>query len=128
MVLALGLALVLASTKDHFDCLLIGGMVRGDIEQVVGGLGLWTTKLLNQRLTCCPGEERADDICVDDIRERVASLGDSTDIIPQEFAGLLLAALEVTGVSRADIHPLEIFDEDPLEVLPVVDVVVQEEF
>ena len=38
------------------------------------------------------------------------------DVIPQRFAGLLLAALEVLGVSRADIHPLEIPNEDPLEV------------
>ena len=51
-----------------------------------------------------------------------------TDVIPQGFAGLLLAALEVPGVSRADIRPLEISDEDPLEVRPVMDVVVREEF
>ena len=37
MVLALGLALVLDSIEDCYDRLLIGGMVRGDIEQVAGG-------------------------------------------------------------------------------------------
>ena len=47
-----------------------------------------------------------------------------TDIIPQGFTGLLLVALEVLGVSRADIRPLEISDEDPLEVCPVADAVV----
>ena len=40
LVLALGLALVLASTKDRSDRLLAGGVVRGDIEQVMGGTGL----------------------------------------------------------------------------------------
>jgi len=40
----------------------------------------------------------------------------------------LLAALEVPGVTRADIHPLEISDEDPLEACPVTDAIVQEEF
>ena len=32
LVLVLGLALVLASTKDHSDCLLAGGVVCGDIK------------------------------------------------------------------------------------------------
>ena len=40
LVLALGLGLVLASTKDRPDRLLTGGMVRGDVKQVVGGMGL----------------------------------------------------------------------------------------
>ena len=40
----------------------------------------------------------------------------------------MLAALEVPGVSRVDICPLEISDEDPLEVCPVTDAVVREEF
>ena len=44
------------------------------------------------------------------------------------LAGLLLIALEVLGVSRMDIRPLEIPDEDPLEIHPVVDAVVREEF
>ena len=50
------------------------------------------------------------------------------DVIPQGLAGLLLAALEVLGVSRVDVRPLEIPDEDPLEVRPVTDAVVWKEF
>ena len=50
------------------------------------------------------------------------------DVIPQGLIGLLLAALEVPGVSKADIRPLEISDEDPLEVRPVADAVKLEEF
>ena len=50
------------------------------------------------------------------------------DVIPQGLVGLLLTALEVPGVSRADVRPLEIPDEDPLEVRPVADAVVWEEF
>ena len=46
------------------------------------------------------------------------------DVIPQGFVGLLLAALEVLGVSQADVRPLEILDEGPLEVSPVADTVV----
>ena len=73
MVLALGLALVPASTKDRSDRLLAGGVVRGDVEQVAGGLRLQTGKLMDQGLAGCPGEECADDVRVNRIRKGVAS-------------------------------------------------------
>ena len=50
------------------------------------------------------------------------------DVIPKGLAGLLLVDLEVLGVSRVDIRPLEISNEDPLEVRPVMDAVMWEEF
>ena len=50
------------------------------------------------------------------------------DVIPQGLIGLLLAALEVPGVHRADIRPLEIPNEDPPEVRPVADAIKREEF
>ena len=40
----------------------------------------------------------------------------------------MLAALEVPEIPRADIHPLEIPNEDPLEIRPVADAVRWEEF
>ena len=83
---------------------------------------------MDQGLIGRPREECVDDVCVDDIREGVASLGEPADVIPQGLTGLLLAALEVPGVSRADIRPLKISDEDPLEVRLVADAVVREEF
>ena len=55
-------------------------------------------------------------------------MGKPTDVVPQGLTGLLLATLEVPGVSRADIRPLKIPDEDPLEIRPVTDAVRQEEF
>ena len=70
----------------------------------MGGTGLRAAKLVDLGLIGHPREE-----CTDDV-------------------GLLLAALEVPGVSRVDICPLEISNEDPLEVLPVADAVVWEEF
>ena len=42
--------------------------------------------------------------------------------------GLLLVALEVPGFSKTDICPLEISNEDPLEICLVVDAVEQKEF
>ena len=103
-------------------------MVSGDVEQVAGGTGFQAAKFVDQGLVVRPREECADDVCVDDIREGVASLEEPADVIPQRLTGLLLAALEVPGVSRADICPLEISNEDPLEVRLVTDAVVWKEF
>ena len=50
------------------------------------------------------------------------------DVILQGLVGLLLATLEVLGILRMDIHPLEISDEDPLEIRLVVDDVRRKEF
>ena len=50
------------------------------------------------------------------------------DVILQELIGLLLAALEVPGIPRMDIRPLEISDEDPLEIRIVADAVGRKEF
>ena len=81
LVLTLGLALVSASIEGRSDCLLARGMVRGDVEQVAGGTGLQATKLVDQRLTGCPGEECANDVHVDDIRKGVAPLQEPMDVI-----------------------------------------------
>ena len=82
MVRALGLAFVPASVEDRSDRLLTGGVVSGDVEQVVGGTGLQASKLVDQGLAGHPREECADDVRVDDIREGVASLGEPMDVIP----------------------------------------------
>ena len=81
MVLTLGLAFVLASTKDRSDHLLTGGMVCGDVEQVAGGIGLHTAALVDQGLVGCLREERTDDVRVDDIRQGVAPLREPMDVI-----------------------------------------------
>ena len=81
LVLAFGLALVPASTKDCSNRLLTGGVVRGDVEQVAGGLGLQAAKLMDQGLAGYPREEHADNVHVDDIRKGVASFREPTDVI-----------------------------------------------
>ena len=83
---------------------------------------------MDQGLAGRPGEECADDVRVDDIREGVASLGEPADVIPQGLTGLLLTGLEVPGVPWLDVCPLEIPNEDPLEVRPVTDAIMWEEF
>ena len=39
MVVALGLAFIPASVEDRSDHFLARGMVSGDVEQVMGGMG-----------------------------------------------------------------------------------------
>ena len=73
LVLALGFAPVPIAAEDRLDRLLAGGVVRGDVEQVTGGTGLQTAELVDQGLTDCPGEERADDVRINDIKKGVAS-------------------------------------------------------
>ena len=73
LVLALGLALVPTATEDHPDCILAKGVVHGNVEQVVGGMGLRIAELVDEGLAGCPGEERTDDVRVNDIRKGVAS-------------------------------------------------------
>ena len=120
MVRTLGLTFVPTSVEDRFNLLLAEGMVSGDVKQVAGGTGLQVAKLVDQGLVGRPEEECADDVHVNDIREGVASLGKPTNVVLLGLAGLLLTALEVPGVTRAAIRPLE--------VRLVANAVVREEF
>ena len=88
MVRVLGLAFVPASIEDHSDRLLTGGVVRGNVEQVMSGMGLQAVKLVDQGLIGCPREECADDVRVDDIRKGVAPLRGPTNVILQGLIGL----------------------------------------
>ena len=72
MVLVLVLAFVPASIEDRFDHLLVGGVVRADVEWVTGGMRLQAAKFVDQGLAGCPEEECADDVHVDDIRKGIA--------------------------------------------------------
>ena len=76
---------------------------------------------MNQGLAAHPGEECADEIGVDDIRERVALLGEAPNVVPQGLTGLLLTTLEVPRVAEPDVRALKVFDENLLEVCPIAD-------
>ena len=78
-------------------------------------------QLVNQRLATGPGEESADHVGVYDVRERVALLGEMTYVVPKGLTGLLLAALEISGIARANVRALEVADEKLAEVRPAAD-------
>ena len=67
------------------------------------------------------GDEGSDDVGVGDVGELGALLGESPNEVSEGFIRLLPAAPEVLGVPRAHISALEVPDEDPDQVGPVVD-------
>ena len=72
MVLLLALAPIPTTAKDCSDRLLTKGVVRGDVEQVMGGTGLQIAELVDQGLIGCPREERTDDVYVNGTKKGVA--------------------------------------------------------
>jgi hypothetical protein len=63
----------------------------------------------------------ADDNGVDDIGERIALLGEVSDVVPQGLAGLLPTTLEVPRVAGSDVRVLKVSDKNFLEICPVAD-------
>jgi hypothetical protein len=87
-------------------------LVCGDVQELTGGARLSAAELVNKGLVGGPREECANDVCVDDVRERIALLGEPADVVPQGLAKLLFAALDVLGVFRAHVRPLGVPNED----------------
>jgi hypothetical protein len=104
--------------KNSTNGLLIGGVVSRDAQKLTSGARLLTSQFLIQHLAAGPGEEGAGHVGVDDVRERVALFGKAPDIVPEGLAELLLAALEVPRVARANVSALEVSDEKLPEVGP----------
>ena len=76
---------------------------------------------MHQLLAGGAGNEGSDDVGVCDVGELGALLGESPDEVSEGLIGLLPAAPEVPGVPRAHVCALEVPDEDPDQVGPVVD-------
>jgi hypothetical protein len=103
-------------------------VVRGDVQELAGGARLPGAKLVNEGLASGPREKRTNNVSVDDIRERIALLGEPADVVPQGLARLLFAALEVPRVFEVHVRPLEISNEDLFELRPATDAVGWQEF
>jgi hypothetical protein len=84
--------------------------------------------LVNEGLAGGPREERTNNVCVNDVREGIALLGEPADVVLQGLARLLFAALEVPGLSTAHVRPLEIPNEDLFELCPATNAVGWQEF
>jgi len=67
------------------------------------------------------GNEGSDNVGVGDVGELGALFGEPPDEVSEGLIRLLPAAPEVPGVPRAYVCALEVPDEDPDQVGPVVD-------
>jgi hypothetical protein len=77
LILHRGRALVLPHTlglshgptisEDCPDRLLAGGVVHGNVQELTGGARLSTAELMDEGLAGGPGEEHADDVCINHV-------------------------------------------------------------
>jgi hypothetical protein len=81
-------------------------MVLGNVQELAGGALLPAAELVNEGLAGGPREERVDNICINDVKERIAWLGEPVDVVPQGLAKLLFVALEILRVSKVHVRPL----------------------
>ena len=112
---------VMVPLEDSPDRLLAGGVVGGDVQELVRGARLLATQFVDQGFAVHPAEERTDDVGIDDARQRVALLGEASDVVAQGLAGLLLVVLEVPRVARTYVHVLKVADEHFPEICLAVD-------
>jgi hypothetical protein len=66
-------------------------------------------------------EERSNDIGVNHVGQLGALSGEASNALTESLIRLLAAALEVLGITTADISALEVPHENLHEVSPVVD-------
>jgi hypothetical protein len=93
-------------------------MLRCNIEQLLGSFRLLVAELVNQGVAGHTVLEHWDDVSVDYTRELMAFLWETSDVISEQFAWLLLAALQIPGVTRMHVHTLEVAGEDLSEAIP----------
>ena len=62
-----------------------------------------------------------DDLRIADAGQLGALLGEAPDEVSKRLVRLLAVALKILGVPRAYVRALEVLDEDPNQVAPVVD-------
>ena len=122
------LVLVRLAIEDGTNYLLAGSEVGGGIEQLIGAGGTSSRKLVHQVPACRSLEEGINDLDVGDVGELGALLGEASDVVAQEFVGLLPAPSKILGVPGARVSALEVAHKDLDQVGPVVDLIRGEVF
>jgi hypothetical protein len=67
---------------------------------------------VDKHLSGCAVDEGVDDIGVDDVRELVALLGETLDVLLEGLVGPLHVVVEVPRVLRPSVRTLKVADED----------------
>jgi hypothetical protein len=92
----------------------------GNVKQLLCGLQLNMVEFMHYGLAAFAGPECWDDVGVTDLGEFIALLGESSDVILEEFAWILPATLQILAAARPHVCALEVVDEDLLEILPAI--------
>ena len=82
-------------TKVGLDCLLAGGVLGGDVQELPRrALGL-ATERVDERLAGHAVDEGVDDVGVSDVGELIALLGETLDVLLEGLIGPLPTVLDV---------------------------------
>ena len=87
-------------------------MVRGDVEELLGGSQALTSQLVNQGLTGGPSQESSYDVGIGDVGQLIVLPGEAPDVPTKSFPRLLWIVLEIPWVPRACVSALEVSYED----------------
>jgi hypothetical protein len=119
--LVLVLPLVLVTTKNGTNHLLIGGIVGDDVHQLIGsGRGV-AAQISDKLLASGSREESHDDVRVGDVRKLGVLFGETSDIVMEGLIRLLFTTPKVPRVARAHVGPLEVPFEHSHQIVLVVD-------
>jgi hypothetical protein len=77
------------------DCLLIGGILGGNVQELPHHVCGLMAKRVDERLTGRAINEGVDDVGVGDVGELVALLGETLDVLPKGLIGPLPTVAEV---------------------------------
>jgi hypothetical protein len=77
------------------DCLLIGGILGGNVQELPHHVCGLMAKRVDERLTGRATNEGVDDVGVGDVGELVALIGETLDVLPKGLIGPLPTVVEV---------------------------------
>jgi hypothetical protein len=100
------------------DNLLARGVTCCEVEQLPRRSWFAAPELVDKCFIGRVGDERSDHICIHNVRQLIALLGEVADVLALSFSHLLLAGLEIPGIPKAHVRALEVFHKDALEVCP----------
>ena len=75
---------------------------------------------MDQGFAGCFGQKGSYHVGVGDVRELVALSGEASNVPAKGFIGLLAVVFEVSWVSKAFVHALEVAHEDLRQIRPTL--------
>jgi hypothetical protein len=112
--------LLAALNENGPNCLLARGLTGGDVENLLRGLRLVTAELMHQGSIVSARPEHRNDISVADLGEFVTLSGETRDVVPQGFAMLLSATLQIPRIAEPHVCALKVAGKDILEIFPTI--------